>query len=100
MIAVANDLQFVRFARLIGEPQLSSDPLFRTNSSRVQNRLKLLPLIQARIAERTTREWIALLDEAKIPAGPINDLEAVFNDSQVVERNLLLEFPFAGWAAD
>ena len=93
VIAVANDLQFVRFARLIGEPQLSSDPLFRTNSSRVQNRLKLLPLIQTRIAERTTREWIAVLDEAKIPAGPINDLEAVFNDSQVVERNLLLEFP-------
>jgi glutaryl-CoA transferase len=92
VVAVANDAQFVRFAAIIGLPEVAQNPEYQTNADRVRNREKLLPLIANQLRQRTGREWLTAFDEAQIPAGPINSLDAVFEDPHIATRNLLLEF--------
>jgi len=93
IVAAANDSQFARFAVVLGMAQLADDPRFKVNAGRVQNREILLPLISARLLQRTTREWLAALDQTGVPAGPINTIDAVFKDPQIAARNLIVEFP-------
>jgi crotonobetainyl-CoA:carnitine CoA-transferase CaiB-like acyl-CoA transferase len=92
VVAVANDLQFVRFAAILGMPELAENPEFRTNADRVRNREKLLLLVTERLRQRTSHEWLTECDGAQIPAGPINSLDAVFDDPQIAARNLLVEY--------
>jgi crotonobetainyl-CoA:carnitine CoA-transferase CaiB-like acyl-CoA transferase len=92
IIAVANDSQFERFAAALGLPEIGADPRFQTNEARVRNRGDLLPMIEDRLRSRPTRDWVADLDRERIPAGPINTLDAVFDDPQIAARDLLVEF--------
>lgn len=93
MLAVGNDEQFQRFARLAGRPEWPSDKRFATNRARVTNREVLLPLIDTLFASRTTEQWLTELRQAGVPASPINDLEAVFEDPQVRHREMRREMP-------
>jgi len=88
MLAVGNDRQFQRFARLAGHPEWSEDERFASNDARVRNRATLLPLVTDIVATRSTDDWLNLLREAGVPAAPINDLQAVFDDPQVRHREL------------
>jgi crotonobetainyl-CoA:carnitine CoA-transferase CaiB-like acyl-CoA transferase len=93
VIAVANDLQFGRFAKVIGIPELAENPKFRTNRERLRNRGELIPIVAERLMARTSHEWMKDFDEGQVPAGPINSLDAVFEDPQIPARNMLVEFP-------
>jgi crotonobetainyl-CoA:carnitine CoA-transferase CaiB-like acyl-CoA transferase len=95
MLAVGNDAQFARFARLAGHPEWSEDPRFVSNPARVAHRDTLVPLVADVIAARTTAEWLDALAAAGVPAAPINDLAQVFADPQVVARGLRVEAPHA-----
>jgi crotonobetainyl-CoA:carnitine CoA-transferase CaiB-like acyl-CoA transferase len=95
ILAVGNDSQFRRFCETAGCPELADDELFASNPARVANREALVPLIEARTRRRPTSRWIADLDAAGVPCGPINDLEAVFADEQVRHRGLRLDLPHA-----
>jgi crotonobetainyl-CoA:carnitine CoA-transferase CaiB-like acyl-CoA transferase len=55
----------------------------------------LLPLLRQTTVMKTTAEWIALLENAAVPCGPINDLAAVFADPQVRHRGLQVDLPHA-----
>jgi crotonobetainyl-CoA:carnitine CoA-transferase CaiB-like acyl-CoA transferase len=92
IIAVANDLQFARLAKVLKLTELIDDSRFRTNAARVRNRAVLIPLIEKALAHKTNKQWLSLFDAAQVPAGPINSVEEVFRDPQVVARDLLLEF--------
>jgi crotonobetainyl-CoA:carnitine CoA-transferase CaiB-like acyl-CoA transferase len=92
IIAVANDLQFARLAKVLELTELIKDSRFRTNAARVRNRAVLIPMIEAALANKTNKEWLSLFDAALVPAGPINSIEEVFRDPQVAARELLLEF--------
>jgi crotonobetainyl-CoA:carnitine CoA-transferase CaiB-like acyl-CoA transferase len=96
IIAVANDSQFQRFAAILGLPELGADPRFQTNEARVKNRQQLIPMVEERLRARSTREWVVDLDREQVPAGPINTLDAVFDDPQIAARDLLLEFQSGG----
>lgn len=89
VVAVGNDTQFTRFAAVIEHPELAEDPKFRRNASRVHNREELVRLIAARMRQDTVAEWLTRLDQANVPAGPINDLDAVFNDDHVRQSGLV-----------
>jgi len=93
IIAVANDSQFARLAQIVGMPQLAADPKYRANVERVRNREDLLPLLSARLALRTSAEWISDLDREGIPTGAINSLDAVFSESQIAARDLVVQYP-------
>jgi crotonobetainyl-CoA:carnitine CoA-transferase CaiB-like acyl-CoA transferase len=93
IVAVANDSQFARFAEVLEMAHLAGDLRFQVNAERVRNRKSLLPLISARLLQKDTGEWLAALDKAGIPAGPINTIESVFSDRRSDAHNLIVEFP-------
>jgi crotonobetainyl-CoA:carnitine CoA-transferase CaiB-like acyl-CoA transferase len=98
ILAVGNDDQFRRFAEAAGRAEWATDERFQTNSARVLNRAALVPLLRQAMVERTTVEWLTLLEPLGVPCGPINGLSATFADPQVQERGMLarLNHPTAG----
>ena len=93
MVVCGNDEQYRRFCGALGHAELADDPRFTTNSIRVQNRKALADTFDA-----ITREWkqddvLAAMEKAGVPAGPIYDLEQVFNDPQVRHREMAVEVP-------
>jgi crotonobetainyl-CoA:carnitine CoA-transferase CaiB-like acyl-CoA transferase len=93
VLAVGNDGQFARFCTVAGHAEWAADARFATNAARVANRAVLIPLLRQTTVMRTTREWVAALESQAVPCGPINRLDAVFADPQVVARGLRIELP-------
>ncbi len=91
ILAVGNDGQFGKFCRLAGCAALATDARFATNAARVENRKLLIPLIEQALKQRGNVEWIALLEEAGVPCGPINTLTEVFNEPQVEARQMRID---------
>ncbi len=99
IVAVGNDRQFARLCEILGHPGLAQDERFRTNPSRVVNRAVLIPLLQAEMIKRTRIEFSRALEDVGIPAGPINPVDAVFADPQVMARGMKLDGPLPGLAS-
>jgi crotonobetainyl-CoA:carnitine CoA-transferase CaiB-like acyl-CoA transferase len=93
VLAVGNDGQFARLCEEAGRPELAADARFATNAARVRNRAELLAALRPILSARSTAEWIAALEPAGVPCGPINDLAQVFADPQVVHRGVRVEAP-------
>ena len=90
IVAVGNDGQFARFCTVAGCSDLPPDPRFATNANRVRHRETLVPLLADRLKLRSRADWLAALEAAKVPCGPINDLADVFADPQVRERGMTM----------
>ena len=95
VLTVGNDLQWRRFCAAIGEPGLASDSRFLKATSRIENRELLTPMLEARVASNTKAHLLAVLDEADVPSGPVNELDEVFADPQVRERGMVVSVPHA-----
>ena len=93
ILAVGNDAQFERFCAVAGCAELAIDARFARNAGRVRHRGTLVPLLAARLKLRPRAAWLADLEAAKVPCGPINDLAEVFADPQVRERAMTVEMP-------
>jgi crotonobetainyl-CoA:carnitine CoA-transferase CaiB-like acyl-CoA transferase len=93
IVAVGNDTQFASFCAVLGRSEWAGDERFATNPARVRHRELLVGLIGERLAERTAREWLAALEPAGVPCGPINDLSQVFDDPQVRHRRMQVRVP-------
>ena len=88
IMAVGTDRQFKEYCTIIGVPEIADEDRFKTNRSRVENRTILIPLIAGPMKVRTTANWIAAFEAAAIPCGPINAIDQVFADPQVLARGL------------
>ena len=99
IIATGNDRQYADVCRVLGVPDLATDPRFATNGDRVRNRAVLIPLLQAPAARLTKADLLAKLEAAQVPAGPINNLAEAFADPQVAARGMRLDLPAAGTAS-
>ncbi|GAA6131302.1 CaiB/BaiF CoA transferase family protein [Halopseudomonas sabulinigri] len=95
ILTVGNDGQFRRFCDVAGHPEWASDARFASNAQRVAHRAELIPLIRQATVFRTTAEWIAALEQAGVPCGPINDLAQVFADAQIKARGVQISLPHA-----
>ncbi|MFN3568940.1 MAG: CaiB/BaiF CoA transferase family protein [Polaromonas sp.] len=95
ILAVGNDGQFAKFCVVAGHPEWSSDGRFSSNAQRVANRAVLVPLLRQATVMRTSADWIAALEAAGVPCGPINRIDEVFADPQVVARGLQIALPHA-----
>jgi crotonobetainyl-CoA:carnitine CoA-transferase CaiB-like acyl-CoA transferase len=93
ILAVGNDSQFAKFCTVAGVPEWAADPRFAKNADRVRNRPTLVPMVERVIATRAQREWLATLESAGVPCGPINRLDAVFADPQFIARGMRIELP-------
>lgn len=90
ILAVGNDAQFARFVTAAGAPGLATDARFATNAARVRNREVLIGLLAALTAGRPASAWLDICKENTVPAGPVNDLQQVFDSPQVAARGLRL----------
>jgi crotonobetainyl-CoA:carnitine CoA-transferase CaiB-like acyl-CoA transferase len=93
IIATGNDSQFAKLCGVLGEPGISGEPNYRANSDRLQHREELIARLSA-----LTRRWrgadlLAKLESVQVPAGPINPLDQVFVDPQVVHRGMRIDLP-------
>ncbi len=88
IIAIGNDGQFARLAKAMDKPEWASDERYSTNAQRVKNRDKLIAMMNEITRTRRTEDWVALFESISVPCGPINDLEHVFKDPQVIARNM------------
>jgi crotonobetainyl-CoA:carnitine CoA-transferase CaiB-like acyl-CoA transferase len=95
ILAVANDRQFASFAKAAGVQDLAADPRFATNAERVAHRETLIELLKPVLARHALADWIALLEEANVPCGPINRIDQVFADPQAVARGLAISMQHA-----
>ncbi|KQM24883.1 MULTISPECIES: CaiB/BaiF CoA transferase family protein [unclassified Sphingomonas] len=89
VIAVGNDGQFARLCGILGL-NLHTDPRFATNPARVMHRHEVIPAVQAAVATWRKADLTQALEAAGIPAGPINALDEVFADPQVVARGMAI----------
>jgi crotonobetainyl-CoA:carnitine CoA-transferase CaiB-like acyl-CoA transferase len=89
ILAVGNDGQFASFCRVAGLADLAGDPRFARNADRVAHRAVLAGLIAPMLKTQSTAQWIAALEEAGVPCGPINTIDQVFADPQVQARGLM-----------
>lgn len=92
-LGVGNDRQWQRLCDVAGWDDLAADDRFATNPRRVEHRETLIPILRERFQSRTSAEWRAELLEAGVPCGPINAIDQVFNDAQVLAREMLVELP-------
>ena len=93
ILACGNDNLFVKFCEVAGCAHLAQDPRFSTNAKRVENRADITALLAEIFAARTTRDWVEALQSAGVPNGPINNIQQVFEEPQVIARGMKLDMP-------
>ena len=93
IIASGNEDQFQKFCKFSDAMYLAEDPRFTTNSLRIQNRTEFVPELYKVMAQRTSQEWLEGLESVGVPCGPVNNLEQVFNDPQVLARDMKITLP-------
>ena len=95
ILACGNDNLFNKFCDVAGCTHLAKDPRFSTNGERVKNRDEITCLLNEIFLNRPTKEWVTLLDDAGGANGPINTIEKVFEEAQVLARGMKIELPHA-----
>lgn len=91
MIVAGNNEQYARLCKVLGHPELATDPRFSEIALRVRNRRALGDAFEPLIAQWHSQALLAALDDAGVPAGPINNLAQVFADPHVQERRMCVE---------
>jgi len=101
IVAAGNDALFAKLCAAIGRPELASEPRFASNEQRTRHVEELAAELGAVLATCESAEWLARLEAAGIPCGPLNDVADVLADPQVRARNMLVavEDPAAGRVA-
>jgi glutaryl-CoA transferase len=90
IIACGNDGQFVKLCGVLGAPELAKNPDYKDNSGRLQNRKALIDSMAARTITMKRDDLLAQLEAVQVPAGPINNVEQVFENPQVIHRGMRL----------
>jgi formyl-CoA transferase len=92
-LAVGNDGQWQKLCRVLGREEWATDPRFATNPARVQHREILVPLLQDIFASKDIASWLREIAGGGIPCGPVQTLDAVFADPQVLARDMIWSVP-------
>ncbi len=91
--AAGNDIQWAKFCEAVDREAWVADERFATNPARLQNRSELVRLLNELFSTRSVEHWIQLCESIGLPAGPINTMDAVLSDPQVLARELVMEVP-------
>jgi CoA:oxalate CoA-transferase len=95
-LAPPDDAFFGRLMDALDEPALKSDPLYATQAARVANRARINALVGGKLAARETAYWVETLNAAGVPCGPVNTVEEVFADPQVLAQDMVMEVEHPG----
>ncbi len=91
VVAIGNDILWQKFCQLVEHDELMTNPKFATNRGRCDHIKELDEILAAVFADKTADEWMALLEEAGIPHAPINTVAQVMEDSQVLDRQMIVD---------
>ena len=92
IIATGNDNQFIKLCGVLGAKEISGNPAYKDNVGRLSHRDTIIGELTAYTKKFKRDDLLAKLEAVQVPAGPINDVEQVFNDPQVVARGIIAEF--------
>jgi crotonobetainyl-CoA:carnitine CoA-transferase CaiB-like acyl-CoA transferase len=91
VLAVGNERQFASLCEALGVPALATDERFATNTQRVAHRRELRALLEEALARRPVAEWVGVLSEAGVPAGPVNDIAGAFALAEALGLSPIVE---------
>ena len=93
IIATGNDNQYAKLCSVLGAPELAQDPSYKDNVGRLKHRDELIAKLSAFTSRVSRDDLLGKLEQQQVPAGPINNLEQVFNDAQVKHRGMKVDLP-------
>ena len=93
ILAIGNDGQFQKFCLFADRADWAVDPRFSSNPARVRHRVELYRMIEEVTRQRTQKVWIDGLTKLGVPVGPVNNMEQVFSDPQVLHREMKITMP-------
>ena len=91
IVSVGNDEQWRRLCHAVNLPTLVEDERFTTNAGRVMHRNQLLPTLEEVFEEKSTTQWMDILSQARVPAGPVRLVSEAISDPIAAERHLIWE---------
>jgi len=94
-VGAANQANWLRLVRALEAPTLAEDPRFRDNAARMRHRRELTAVLATLFRRRTTAEWLARLDAAGVPAGPVLSVTEMHDHPQVRARRMVVDVPHA-----
>jgi len=96
ILGANNDAQFRWLCEFAGAPELAVDARFATNALRLRNRAELVELVSDLTRRHPTEYWVKGLEAAGLPCGPVNTIDRVFEDPQVLHREMKISMSHAG----
>ncbi|XP_077158812.1 succinyl-CoA:glutarate CoA-transferase isoform X3 [Paroedura picta] len=87
VVGAGNDQQFATVCKILNLPQISHDSRYKSNKQRVLNRKELIGVLSDRFLEKETTKWLDLFEGSGVPYGPINSMQQVFSDPQVIANS-------------
>ena len=91
VIGVGNDVIWANLCKAINKDELISDERFITNAKRTENVNVMNAILEPIFLQKTSKEWIVIIEDAKIPCSPINNIEDVMKQKQILARNMLID---------
>ena len=91
IIAAGNDKLFKSLCEVLEIPNIANDEMYKTNSLRSQNIDKLKLIIENKLQHKNTDEWIKVMENLKIPCGPIFNIKQAVENPQIKERNMIVK---------
>ena len=91
VIAIGNNELWRKFCEHVNHPELIDNERFHTNALRTENHESLFPILAEIMCRRTTDAWVEALEEVGVPCGPVNTVDKVANDPQVLARDMIAE---------
>ena len=91
VIAIGNNELWRKFCEHVDRPELIDDERFHTNALRTENHESLFPILAEIMCHRTTDAWVDALEAIGVPCGPVNTVDKVANDPQVLARDMIAE---------
>jgi crotonobetainyl-CoA:carnitine CoA-transferase CaiB-like acyl-CoA transferase len=102
-LGLGNDGIWVRFWEVVGDVAFGADPRFASNAKRRENRDEIVARIAVLLAAQPRSHWLSMLEAARIPAGPINRVDEIAADADLIDRGFFyrmnadsLEIPQVG----
>jgi crotonobetainyl-CoA:carnitine CoA-transferase CaiB-like acyl-CoA transferase len=99
ILGANNDRQFQRLCEVADVPEIAVDPRFATNSMRLNHRAELVEVFKGLTRKHTTQHWVDRLQAAELPCGPVNTIDRVFDDPQVLHRQMKISMEHPASAA-
>ena len=91
VLPIGNNNLWLKFCKVINREDLITDSKFAGNGARTENLELLIPLLENIFLTKTAKQWIELFEDKGIPCGPINTIDKVMKDKQILARNMIVE---------